>query len=515
MRKMLSRLGDLQWSPYQDFICGTEEGQRRIHLWIDLVIQSLEGRPESFFLDQKQTGYIRAVQGYKLEDFLQIYYIFQEMLWEMLQEVKAKGTLKRVYIYEETSKLYKILFKAYSVVTCSWVESHEEQITEKVNHLQQLYDFTHEIISTFELEKIVDLILRKIISLFGVEQSFLAIYRDGRLQGIHSRPLGHEKHKIRVIIDQTLNQGASLNMDEWGHLSRDINQSDLKRLVSVPIQAHGRCYGVVALYDGKKCFKFTEKRLDLLYQFVHIMAVALENAFMLEEIEQGHEELRLLTNKMISIQEEERRRLAGDIHDTLAQALTGISYKLQFCKELIKKNPELLAEEFDGLTKTVHQAMDQSRALISSLRPDLLDTIGVVPAIRRHIDNFERETGIKVSAHLPENISISSEVSICLFRIAQEALMNCYKHAHTKNIEVILQDNGVDAILVVADNGIGFNMLQGPPWLKDQNKLGLLSMKERAEAVGGRMTINTEINRGCRIEASVPLSFQPSHDTEN
>jgi len=251
--------------------------------------------------------------------------------------------------------------------------------------------------------------------------------------------------------------------------------------------------------------KFTDKGLGLLYQFLYITAVALESAFMLEEIERNRQELRLLTAKMIKIQEEERKRLASDIHDTLAQALTGIGYKIQFCKELAVKNPSLLMEQFTGLIKTVYQAIDQSKELIASLRPDLIDTMGLVAALKRHTENFKRETGIHIITHLPKSIQISSEANICLFRIAQESLMNIYKHSGAKTAELALRKEDGNAILIISDGGKGFDISQGLPWMKDKNKLGLLSMKERVETVGGTLSLKSKTNCGFRVEAKIPI----------
>jgi signal transduction histidine kinase len=306
-------------------------------------------------------------------------------------------------------------------------------------------------------------------------------------------------------MEKTLEEGIPLFIDEGAEIQREIDQSRLKRVVAIPIQAHDRCYGSLALYNQKKGFKFTDKELGLLYQFLYITAVALENAFMLEEIERNRQELRLLTAKMIKIQEEERKRLASDIHDTLAQALTAIGYKIQFCKELAVKKPSQLMEQFNGLIKTVHQAMDQSKELIASLRPDLIDTMGLVPALKRHIENFAQETDIRVTIHLPKSIQISSEGNICLFRIAQESLMNIYKHSGAKTAELALRKEDGNAILIVSDGGKGFDISQGPPWMKDKNKLGLLSMKERVETVGGTLDIQSKANRGFRVEARIPI----------
>jgi signal transduction histidine kinase len=466
-------------------------------------------------MDQERAGYARAVQGFRIDFSFQIYSIFQQVLWEVLQEEARKGKLRLLNLSDEIHDLNDILFQGYSIIAASFLKTREERITEKVTHLQELYDFTQEIITNLELEEIVSFILRRMKVLFEVEESYLALYRDLRIQGVYSCPAKQEIYAIQSIMEKTMREESSVFMDEEGHIYNEIGQSNLKRVVSIPVQAHGRCYGVLTLHNSTRGFKFTEKELGLLYQFIHIMAIALENAFMLEEIEQGRRELRLLTGKMITIQEEERKRLAADIHDTLAQTLTGINYKIQSCKALFKINPELLMDQFDDLIDTVHHAIDQSRELISSLRPDLIDTMGLVPALKRFFDNFMHETGIRVKTHLLNKIQMPSGGNICLFRVAQEALMNVYKHAKVNTVEVILKKNYGNIILVVDDKGKGFDMSQGAPWIMDQNKLGLLSMKERVEALGGTLVINAEINRGCRIEANIPLNAEASHNAED
>jgi len=510
IQEMKRRLDQLQRSPYQDFILRTKDGQRRFDIWVDLVIRSLDGNHEPFFADQERVGYSRDVQGFGLENAFQIYNIFKQVIFGILQRSVESKKIISLNLCEDLEKLNEILFQGYRIVTASFMKTREERITEKVTHLKELYRFTQEIITIFDLEEIANLILSKMKGLFGVEETYIAICRDLQIQVIYNCPSRQDAHAIRPIMEKTLGERATLFMDEGGNVYSEVNQSNLKRVVSVPIQAHGRCHGVLALYNRTRGFKFTDKELSLLYQFIHIMAVALENAFMLEEIEKRRQELRLLTSKMITIQEEERKRLAADIHDTLAQALAGLSYKIQFCKELVKNNPKLLIEQLDGLIKTVHHAIDQSRELISNLRPDLIDTMGLVPALRRLIDNFIQETGIKVTAHLPKRIEMPPGANICLFRVAQEALTNVYKHADTKNAEVILQKKDVNIILTLSDNGKGFDMSQGAPWMKDKNKLGVLSMKERVEAVGGTLFIDSKVNRGCRIEAKIPFTVKGS-----
>ena len=255
---------------------------------------------------------------------------------------------------------------------------------------------------------------------------------------------------------------------------------------------------------------------ELLNQFLYIMAVALENAFMLKEVEQAREALSQLTGKMITIQEEERRRVAGDIHDTLTQALIGISYKIQLCKELMDRKPEMLAGHLDSLLAKIDQAIDQSRNLISSLRPDLIDTMGLVPALERHVDSFSRETGIRVQTCLPGNLELSSEVNICLFRVAQEALMNVYKHAETNEAEVRLRAENGNVLFTVSDKGKGFMLrLRTSPW--QGRRAGSASFPSRSESNRSAADVEIEagIRQGCSIRVTIPYGTGQGSDGQD
>jgi signal transduction histidine kinase len=387
----------------------------------------------------------------------------------------------------------------------SYLKVREERINEKVNQLQELQRFTREIISLREPEHLARFILQKVTLLFGAENGSFSLYRDHLVQGVYHHPAGGGGTQgITDSMERAYRQKAVVFTDVGGYVFEDIDRRPIKHIVSAPIQAHGRVYGVLCLQNRTKGFRFTSREFEFLNQFLYIMAVALENALMLKEVESAREDLSLLTGKMITIQEEERRALAADIHDTLTQALIGISFKIQFCKELPKRQPEILPDQLDLLLTTVNQAIDQSRNLMSSLRPDLIDTMGLIPALERHVDSFSKETGIRVEARFPKKLPLSSEVNICLFRVAQEALMNVYKHAQTDAAEVDLRKENGNILFMVSDKGKGFVASPSIHFAKDRNKLGLLSMKERIESIGGRVEIDADTGRGCSIRVTIP-----------
>ena len=463
VRRIRDRWLQQPWSPYQDLISRTDEGQRRERIWISLLIDALGGNQEAFLEDQHRIGYTRAVKGLKLENVMKNIALFMEIFWEILREALEKEELQSPDLFAEMQELTTLLFEDHKIIAASYVKTREEIINEKVSQLQALFDFAKEIIVLSTLEDVVNLLLRKTVTLFDTETVYLVLYRNQNIYKIFRTPEGGGADGIGHIIEKTWSGGVPLFVDEEETVYEDIDLFKLKRIVTVPIRIYDRFHGIIALCNGTKGFRFTRKELDFLYHFIHILAVALENTYMLGEIEQNRKELRSLNVKMISIQEEERKRLAGDIHDTIAQELIGISYKIQFCKELFKKNPESVPDMFDRLIETANNTVDQSRNLISSLRPDLIDTMGLVPALERFFDGFAKERGICVAFHFPEDLPLPSGISLCLFRVAQEALMNVYKHGETGRAEVSLRKEEGRIVFTVTDNGKGFDFSKGSP----------------------------------------------------
>jgi two-component system sensor histidine kinase DegS len=215
--------------------------------------------------------------------------------------------------------------------------------------------------------------------------------------------------------------------------------------------------------------------------------------------------LRGLTARLISVQEEERKKIAADIHDVLTQALTGIGYKALYCMEIAEKDIDRLHRELELLTETINEALRQSRQIINNLRPHILDDIGVIAAFRKLIKDFEEKFGIDARFRHPETLRIDPDKGIALFRILQEALHNARRHAAADAVDVDLRiEQREQLVMTVADNGRGFD-----PHQRNRNRrrpgLGLLTMRERAEDLGGTFTMDARPGAGCRIVVRVPL----------
>jgi signal transduction histidine kinase len=515
-QKVTSRLAGFPWSSYRQFLIHTEEGQRRLRIFVELFSRALRGDREAFLKDQQRVGYMRAtMEGFGPETLTQFYSSVPRIIWSTMKKKLEDGGVEPPGLCEEVLELNDVLFHGYSRIMASYLRVREERISEQVHRVQEVQQFTEKIIALLELEPLVAFVLRRMSALFGAEEGVFKLYRDHRVHAVYRHPAGSQVAGEQCLIERTHREKAVLFLDPEGKVFSDIGERELKSVVSAPVHAHGRVHGVLCLQRRDEGFPFGDKELEFLNQFLYITALALENAFMLKEVEQARESLRLLTGKMITIQEEERRRLAADIHDTLTQALIGISYKIQLCKELADREPDGVAAQMDKLLIKIDEAIDQSRNLISSLRPDLIDTMGLVPALERHVEGFSRETGIRVTTRFSEHLELPSEVNLCLFRVAQEALMNIYKHAQTNEAEMSLGTRNGEILFTVLDRGKGFVWASEIPPAGEKSRLGLLSMKERIQSIGGRVRIEAEIGQGCSIQVTIPYRRGQGRDGQD
>ena len=508
------RIDRLPVSPYREFLLNTKLGQHRLTTWVDLIIGALDGEVDIFLKDQEDAGYQRAIQGFQLLDVSLAYHIYLESCLMVARKVLPSQLVDGANMIDDLNRFTKLCFKGHSAVAASFLRTQEEIISEKVTALQELLDFTRQIVTSFDVQAIIHLGAEQISSTFGGEV-FVTVRRNGR--EYHTDVIGNKGSdaELAAAIERSLEDASLIFVGDQGNCSADVDEVRTKRIISAPIGAQGRAQGALAIVNREAGIDFNRKELTLLLQFVYIVSMALENAFMVEEIEQSRGELNLLASKLITIKEEERKILAADIHDTVAQALAAIGYKIQYCSEAAKIKPEVVTAELQKLLEAVNLAIRQCRELISNLRPNLIDTHGLVPALRKLFENYSLNTQVEVSAQLPEDMDLPGDKNICLYRVAQEALMNAQRHSKARAVWVKLSEQDGTVILVVSDDGKGFDISEHPPWMKDTSKVGLLYMRQRVDSVGGVLVIETSPNEGCTLTVNIPYEGQEKFFEQN
>lgn len=223
---------------------------------------------------------------------------------------------------------------------------------------------------------------------------------------------------------------------------------------------------------------------------------------------EGLQHKQLLGLKIIKAQEEERQRVARDIHDGPAQLMSNVVIKAEICERLIDVDLDKAREELRNLKKSVRDSLQDVRKIIYNLRPMSLDDLGLVPTLQRYVLTFQEESGISVSFNtIGSQPEMKSVISLTVFRIVQEALNNIAKHAKANNAVIKLEYSEKDLRLYIYDDGIGFETAK----LKEKNEdissgFGLVSMRERIELLGGDLRISSEPGKGTYLSIIIPFT---------
>ena len=222
-----------------------------------------------------------------------------------------------------------------------------------------------------------------------------------------------------------------------------------------------------------------------------------------EELKSSREQLRLLAARLRSIREEERTRIAREVHDELGQSLTGLKMDISSIASRLPTGEKILLERARAMSELIDESIRKVRQIATDLRPGILDNLGLVAALEWHAEDFQTRTGIECNftAKL-EDEGLNPELCTALFRIFQETLTNVTRHAQATAVIVTLEEWEGGLLLEVRDNGRGINERQ----IHWRESLGLLGMRERALACGGEVTITGTRGLGTTVTTRMPLA---------
>ncbi len=221
-----------------------------------------------------------------------------------------------------------------------------------------------------------------------------------------------------------------------------------------------------------------------------------------ERLRASEESLRALAARLQSAREEERSRMAREIHDELGQALTGLKMDLTWLSSRLPSGQAKLAEKVKSMFRLIDETIQSVRKIASLLRPEVLDQLGLVAAIGWQARDFQMRTGIRCKVSLPaEGLAVEQERSTAAFRIFQELLTNVARHANATRVEVSLRLETDSLVLEVKDNGKGIVESD----LQSGKSLGVLGMRERAMLFGGDIQYGGAGTAGTRVIVSIPM----------
>jgi signal transduction histidine kinase len=231
---------------------------------------------------------------------------------------------------------------------------------------------------------------------------------------------------------------------------------------------------------------------------------------LLEESQRMQERLRLLSRQLLLAQEEERKKISRELHDVIAQTLTGINVRLANLKKDALSNTKGLEQNIAQTQRLVERSVNIVHRFARELRPAVLDDLGLIPALHTFMKAFQRQTGIRITFSAFATVEqMNGDKRTVLYRVAQEALTNVARHAQASRVEVKIQKlNGVIR-MKIKDDGKGFRedrVLNA----RKSKRLGLLGMRERLEMVGGSFSVASELGKGTAVLAQIPLANRPA-----
>lgn len=206
--------------------------------------------------------------------------------------------------------------------------------------------------------------------------------------------------------------------------------------------------------------------------------------------------------KIIKAQEEERRRVAREIHDGPAQAMANVVFRAEVCERLVDIDIERAKTELRDLREQVRGCLKETRKIIFDLRPMTLDDLGLVPTVKRFLDTMKERTGFYADVKvLGEEKRLDSYLEIGLFRIIQEALNNVEKHAEARTVRIVLEFRPGFVSALIEDDGLGFDTADSA----GSESFGLLGMRERMNLLNGEISIKSECGKGTKVMIKVPF----------
>lgn len=216
-------------------------------------------------------------------------------------------------------------------------------------------------------------------------------------------------------------------------------------------------------------------------------------------------QLKRLSHRVLSAQEEERKRISRELHDVIAQMLTGINVQLAILKTEAVDNTKGITRKISRTQRLVEKSVDSVHRFARELRPAVLDDLGLIPALHSLMKSFSKKTGVHVSLTTFAALeTLSSVKRTVLYRVVQESLTNITRHAQASRVEVSILKEGKAVCMQINDDGIAFDVEQVWQDRKSQH-LGLLGMRERVEMVGGKFRIESRPGQGTSIHAQIPF----------
>lgn len=438
----------------------------------------------------------------------------------LLTEVKVIGSVGLVFesAQELDNYQHQVLVRFVRGVSNMAQLTEELALTQqRLSQLGLLYQVGQAMASTFDLTKLLKDTLQLTTSVIDAAASALLLIDERSNELVFEAVHGASRAvmpKQRVGLDEgiagwvaTHSEPVIVNdvsKDERFSRKADVHTSALTRsIAAVPLQIKGKTIGVLEVLNKFSAEGFDDEDLRLMLTLATQAAIAIENARLYQSIREERD-------RIIQAQEEVRKELSRKLHDGAVQLLAAISMNVEHIGRLLKLRPEAVLAELEALRKLVHQATREARIVLFELRPIILESQGLVPALQSYVNQLQttEKFAIRLDAcHFDPQLD--PKVAGTIFSIVQEAINNVKKHANARNVWINLAVDCGQLVVGIKDDGEGFDIKTTERDYDQRGSFGLLNMHERAELIDGFLVIESSQvapERGTVVTLRVPLN---------
>ncbi|RJP40899.1 MAG: response regulator [Desulfobacteraceae bacterium] len=303
------------------------------------------------------------------------------------------------------------------------------------------------------------------------------------------------------IVDYLLGEGTGIE------LLQALKENAMEKPF-ILLTGHGdHDIDVQAMKEGAA--DYLEKEMITPQLLERVIRYSIQKFFTMELLRESEKRLRQLSIKLINTQEDERKRIATELHDSIGSNLAAVKFEIQKQMTDLKKRKENfdIDHQFKNLTDIVQQTIDETRRICHNLRPSVLDDLGVVIAIKWYCRNFPQSySNISIDADLKiSEKEVPEPLKVVIFRVMQEAFTNVAKHSGADKVKLVFEKTDDKIILTIRDNGRGFDISGKRPEKDCFSGMGLMSMKERVGNSGGSFLISSAKTKGTEVQAIWPV----------
>jgi signal transduction histidine kinase len=375
-----------------------------------------------------------------------------------------------------------------------------------------------------DLELILGAIAEEAVALLGADAGLIGswdterqVFRDVAARNLPIMFPGREFGARDCMASQVAKTGQIISVEEYAcypYRMPELDRFQFHAVLGVPLLVGNECKGALVVHSVDPGRRFTERERELLATFASQAGAAFEKARLyhlaldqLRRLELARSELERALSIVVRIQEEERSRIAADVHDGVVQMMVGGLCELQAAMAHFPHEPQQVAAKQRRARDLVRDSITELRRVIYDLRPITLDAVGLAPAVETLIEDLQQSSdiGLRFQVHgAPRRLS--PEVEISSYRIIQEALNNAIKHSAATKAQVDVWFDAGALELSVRDDGEGFAVEETTT--RFSRNAGLVGMRERARGVGGALSITSALGQGTAVTAEIPDHFR-------